>query len=329
MKRAVAFSFLLACAGVLLGDSPDPGQPSRGSGSLLQDLVGLTNGGFSAETVLVYAKAHRRELPPKVSSEDLLWLRKSGVSESVTRYMAAIDVRASDTGAEENVAYDADEAARYSAVSDSYSDRDYGSYPISSYDSYPVSSYDSYPVSSYDSYPVSYFNDYYPVYGAGYYPYPVYFFVNQRGFFGRFHGRGNGFRDHRGHGGHGGSGGRRFPHGDFDRTRGGHRGGFVDGRRGPVARPAFSRVSPAQGFRGPQGGVMRRGAPGYPAISRGGFAQGPRGPRGAVVRNGGSGRPAFSGGGGPSGRSFGGGSTGRSGSGGRATAGRPAGTRGR
>lgn len=307
MKRAIVLSFLLACSGVLLGDSPDSRSPSLEPPSLLQDLVRVTNGGFSDETILAYAKAHRVELPPKVSTDDLLWLRKSGVSETVIRYMAAIDVRASDAGEADVVAYDSDGAAGYSAAADSYSDyssdSDYGSYP------------DSY----YDSYPDSYYNDYYPVYGAGYYPYPVYFFVNHSGFFGRFHRNGRGFVGRRGHVGHGGFGRPRLPRGGFDRGLGGGRRSVVVGHRGP-GRSLLPRGSVGQGFRGARGAVIRRGGEGHPGFPRASFGHGSSGPRGAVVRNGGFRSPGFSGGGhatgvagrGPMARSGGGpGGTGR------------------
>lgn len=202
MKRAIAFSFLLACAGVLLGDSPDSRGPSRNSRSLLQDLVQMTNAGLSDETILVYAKAHRLELPPEVSTADLVWLRKSGVGEPVIRYMAAIDVRSTDGGAgqeadEGDDNYDSEEAPRYSARSDSYSDGSYGNVRDSDDNGYP----DSYAGSYYDNdnYPGAYYNDYYPFYGAGFYPYPAYFFADFGGF-GRFRGRGHGFPGRRGHG---------------------------------------------------------------------------------------------------------------------------------
>ena len=284
MKRAIAFSFLLACSGVLLGDSPDSRSPSRESPSVLQDLVRMSNGGLSEETILAYARAHRAELPPEVSNEDLLWLRRSGVSERVIRYMSAIDVRASDAGAE-NVAYDSDEAADYSAAAVSYSDGDNGSYT----DSYS----ESYPDRYYDSYPESYYNDYYPFYGAGYYPYPVYFFAGQSGFFGRF--RGRGFVGRRGRFfDRGGFGRPRLPRGGFDRGRWRDRGGLIAGGPG---RPAFSRGNVGQGFRGPRETVVRRGGPGRPAFPRGSFGHGASGPRGAVARSGGFGRPGFAGGG--------------------------------
>src|SRR6202040_4480409 len=101
----------------------------------------------------------------------------------------------------EDAGYDSDEAAGHSAAVDSNSD-----FPSDGgYGSYPDSYYGSYPDSYYGSYPETYYNDYYPVYAAGYYPYPVYFFVNQGGFFRRFRGRGFGFGARRGHViGHGG-----------------------------------------------------------------------------------------------------------------------------
>ena len=322
MKRAIAFSFLLACSGVLLGDSPDSRSPSRESPSLLQDLVQMTNGGLSPETILGYAKAHRVELPPEVSNEDLLWLRRSGVSERVIRYMSAIDVRASDAGAE-NVAYDSDEAADYSAASDSYSTRYGGGYAGGYSESYPDRDYDSYPESYYDSYPESYYNDYYPFYGAGYYPYPAYFFADQRGFFGRFRGRGRGFVGRRDRFfDRGGFGRPRFPRGGFGRDGWRDRGGLIAGRRGP-GRSVFPRGNGGQGFRGPGETVVRRGGPGRSVFPRGGFGHGPSGPRGAVGRNGGFGHPGFSGGGHAS-SGFGRGPTARSG-GSRGSSGRPAG----
>jgi hypothetical protein len=300
MKRAIALSFLMACAGVLLGDSPDSRSPSRESPSLLQDLVRMTNGGFSDETVLAYARAHRTELPPEVSADDLLWLRRSGVGEPVIRYMAAIDVRATDGAAGEDVGDDADngdENARYSAAADSDSDRDYGYDRDNDYGYDRDNDYGAYADSDYGSYPETYYNDYYPFYGLGYYPYPAYFFVSNSGFFGRFRGRGHGFRGHRGRViGRGGFGRARSMRGDFDRGLWRNRGSVGPGRRGPV-RPTFSRANPGQGFRGPRGGVIGRGAPAQRAFSRGGFGQGPRVPRGAVVRNGGFGRPGFAGGG--------------------------------
>ena len=313
MKRAVAISLFLACSGLLLADSPGSGGPARQEPPLLRDLVRMTGAGLSDATVLAYAKAHRLELPPELSADDLVWLRKSGVSETVVQYMAAIDVRAPDAAEGEDAADDSEETSGYPAAvrSDadgdygSYSDGDYGSYsgsyPESDYGSYPESDYGDYAGSVYDGYPASYYCDYYPVYAAGYYPYPVSFFVSQSGFFGRFHGRGHGrrhgFSGRHGHSvGHGGFGHQRFPRGDFDRSLGRPRGSVVAARPG-AGRAASPRGSVRQAFRVPRESVIRRGGPGRATFPRGGFGSGPGAPRGAVIRGGGAGRPAFAGGG--------------------------------
>jgi len=315
MKRAAALAFFLACSAVLLGDSPD----SRGS--LLQDLVRMTRSGMSDVTVLAYAKAHRVELPPELSAADLVWLRKSGVSETVVRYMAAIDVRASDADTQENVADDSDEAARYSAAAaDSYSDGDYRDYG----DSGDYVNYGNYP-DSYDvGYPATYYNDYYPFYAAGFYPYPLYFFVDHGRFFGRFR-RGRGFVGRDGHGnGRGGFGRPHSSRGDFDRSLAGRRGSVVADHRGP-GRSTVTRGNFGQSFRGSRPAIIRSSGSGRPNFPRGGFGRGSMAPRGAVVRNGGMGRPSFAGGG-RAGGSFGRAPIARSGGGGgRGAVGRPGG----
>lgn len=279
MKRAVAFSFLLACSGVLLGDSPyspySQRQPIQ-QATLLEDLVRLTRAGLSDETILAYAKAHRGELPSEVSAEDLLWLRKSGVSETVIRYMAAIEVRPPDYGTDagtgtegEDQAYDSGEAAAYSS-----------NYPYS--ESYPY-------YGTGEPYPEAYYNDYYPYFDGGfYYPYPVYFFVDGGGFFGRFR--------HRGFFNHGGFG-RRFPRNHFDGGIGRRRGGIIVGHRGE-GRPGSPRGSGAPAFRQPRASITRNGTFSRPAAPRARVVPGFRPPAGGVARNGGFGRPGFAGGGG-------------------------------
>ncbi len=275
MKCAVAFSFLLACSGVLLGDSPYSDRQPAQQASLLDDLVRLTKAGFSDETILAYAKAHRGELPSEVSTDDLLWLQKSGVSETVIRYMAAIEVRPPDYdyGTEpdyetegENEAYDSGGAAAYSSDS-SYSD------------SYPYYG---------EPYPEAYYNDYYPYFDNGfYYPYPVYFFVDGSGFFGRFR--------HRGFFNHGGFG-RRFPHNRFDGGIGRRRGGITVGRRGDGGA-GFPRGRALPAFRQPRASVVRNGGFARPAAPRARVVPGFRPPSGGVARGGGFARPGFSGGG--------------------------------
>ena len=281
-------------------------------------FAGLKRVFKTKETILAYARPHRAELPPEVTVDDLLWLRKSGVSERVIQYMAAIDVRAPDEGTEADVAYDSGEPMDYSAAG-SYSDGYAGGYP---YDSY---AYGGYPDSYYGNYPETYYNDYYPFYpfyDAGYYPYPVAFFVGHNRFFGRFRGRGRGFEGHRGRSGRGGFGSPRSPRGGFDRALERSRGSVMGGPRGP-GRSVSPRGGFGQAFGAPRGAVIRRGASGYPASPRGGFGRAPAAPRGPVVRGGGFGRPGFAGGGHPGG-GFGRGSSAPSG-GSRGAIGRPAG----
>src|SRR6266540_4354229 len=271
MKRAAAFFSFLACSGLLLAGSPDPGRAPREPAPLLEDLVGLTKAGFSDETVLAYAKAHRAEATPLIAADDLLRLRESGVSEPVIRYMTAIDVRASDHRGEDDVAYESAEAAVYSSAAYSYPDSSHYGYP----DDF---SYD------YGGYPETYYADYYPFFGAGYYPYPVYFFVNNAGFFGRFRDRRHRFGRHRDRfNDHGRFGHSRIPRGGFGRGTGGRREGVMVAHRGP-ASPGFPRRSPVPGyvprrspgpgFVGPRGGVSAHGGIGRPVITRGGFGHG-------------------------------------------------------
>jgi len=299
VKRTAALFSFLACSGLLLADSPDPGRALRKPVPLLEDLARLTKAGFSDETVLDYAKAHRAEAPSLIAADDLLWLRESGVNEAVIRYMAAIDVRASDQGGEEDVAYESAEAAVYPSAAYSYPDSsDYG-YPDSgSYYGYP----DSY---AYGAYPETYYADYSPFFGAGYYPYPVYFFVNNAGFFGRFRDRRHRFGRHRDRfNDHGRFGHSRIPRGGFGRGTGGRREGVMVAHRGP-ASPGFPRRSPVPGyvprrspgpgFVGPRGGVSAHGGIGRPVITRGGFGHGFRAPQ-AIPSRGALGRPAFAGG---------------------------------
>jgi hypothetical protein len=283
MKRAVAFCFLLACCGVLLGDSSKPGPSSRKPASLLEDLVRLTRAGSSDVTVLAYAKAHRLALPPELSDSDLRWLRDSGVSELVVRYMAAFDVRASGESAQEDIAYGSSEDTDQPRAAYSYSDSDRGGYPERYAGNYADNYSDNYADSYSDAYPGY---GYYPSYGYGYYPYPL-FFVDRDGFFHRFRGRDQRFDGHRG----------------FDRGRGGFdRGRGFRGHRGVVVGHGGSRDAwRERGFVGRRGSsvvVGPRGS-GRPAFARGGFSAGPhgfRGPRGGVSGHGGFGRPGFSGG---------------------------------
>jgi hypothetical protein len=63
--------------------------------SPLQEIVRMTKAGEAPANILMYAKFHRPEMPPRIDDATLAWLRDSGVAPSVVRYLSAIDVRAS------------------------------------------------------------------------------------------------------------------------------------------------------------------------------------------------------------------------------------------
>ena len=275
---------------------PETRVPAPDPATIFDEIVRLTKSGLSDETVLAYTKAHRGDLPSVISADRLRRLKESGVSESVVRYLTAIDVRASEEGAEEETveAYaESGEAPSRSAPAYSSPSYDYdsGAYDTSyygggDYGGYPGGGY--YPASDY----ASYYGDY-PFYGDVFYPYPVYFFVNRADFFRRFH-RGHDFRRHRGPIGHRRDWGRDFPRNRQAVNR--------PDREPWRTRPALARGSFAPSFREPRTLAMNRGLPGRPMIPPRGFGQvsrgpmggcaGPRAPVGPIAPRG----PAFSGG---------------------------------
>jgi hypothetical protein len=287
MKCAVAFSVLLAGCSVVLGDSPNPPpSPRVASSTLLEELVRMTRAGTPDGSVLAYARAHRAELPAEVSDASLRWLRASGVSERVVRYMSAIEVRASSLEAPEGVTY-ADETEgvgrRRAYSSESEDDRDARTVGRSSdYDSggsYGTDAYAGYDsgYESGDAYGYGY--GYEPYLGYPYLsaPYLSFVFADRGGFFRRFPHRDR--RDHRDHRFDGG-------HRDAWRDRGGSRDAWRErgsGRRGSSiatgprnpGRPAF-----AGGFT-PGGRGRAIGARGFgpPRSAHGNYSPGSRGPR--------------------------------------------------
>ena len=281
----------------------DISPPSRDPASILDEIVRLTKAGLTDETVLAYAKAHRGELPSVLSADRLHKLRESGVSETVVRYLTAIDVRASGWSAEEDTAYDSyGESDGRSTADYSYpaEEDDNGSYDGGGYDAGYYgdggASYAAYPASDY----ACYYGDY-PFSGGVFYAYPAYFFVNRGDFFARFHRRGHDFRGHRGDAGHHRGFGRHgFPR-DRQAVNGfgqGFRGrhGGIAARPGFRNRPALSRGDFFPGSRQPRGPAMGRGGPGRLVVPPRSFGQASRTPRGSVAGPGAAFRPGFSGG---------------------------------
>jgi hypothetical protein len=300
MKPTIASVLFLACAGALLGSTAS-GAPATGRGSLLDDLVRMTRTGSSDAELLVYAKAHRRELPPEVSDDILRWLHDSGVSERVVSYMSAIDVRASDEASQTGGATTYDQPRRPSY---SYPEGDESRYPDQSDGGYPESyAYSDnyagpgYPENSCDS-----------CWGYGYSPYwdygyPYGFFVYQVPI-DRFHGH-----DHRFHGGHGHDGhhhGHGEPRGVMNAGRGSRdawreRGSGANARtlatlrpRGQ-ARPVPPRQSAGPGLRTASRPVGPRGFAASPR-ARGSLPMISRAPRASAGSRGFGGGPGFFGG---------------------------------
>jgi len=294
MNPTVAFVSLFAFAGMLLGSTSSG---TAGRVSLLEDLVRMTRTGTSDAELLVYAKAHRRELPPEISEDNLRWLHDSGVSERVVSYMSAIDVRASDEMPQAGAATGYDQPRRPSY---SYPEGDQSEYP----ESYAYS--DNSPLPGYSD------NSCDSCWGYGYSPYwdygyPYGFFVYQAPIDG-FHGHDHRFHDHHGHDGH--HHGHREPRGAMNAGRGfrdawRERGVGASARTLATLRPrGQARPLPARQNAGPGFGTAGRpvGPRGFAASSpaRGSLpmvSRAPRAPsfsggnaRGPVVSPGGRGR---------------------------------------
>jgi len=289
MKCAVAFSVLLAGCSALLGDSPKASPPPKAASStLLEDLVRMTRAGSSDAAVLAYARAHRAELPAKLSDATLRWLRASGVGERVVRYMSAIDVRASTTTTPEGVtyadensdtsrrAYVSEEENNRGEVTERRANRDSGD----SYDTDAYAGYDSDAGDSGDGYGYGNGYGYDPYFGYPYLSAPYFsaLLVDRGDFFRRF-------RDHRNHRGH------RDPRFDGGgsrwRDRSGSRDAWRDrgsgGRRGPIAMGPRNagRSFAGGGSRGARAGARAVGPRGFPPprSARRSFSPGFGGPR--------------------------------------------------
>jgi hypothetical protein len=74
-------------------------QPSAAAdkGRLLDEIMRLTSGGFSDQTVLAFVKARRADIPPILTAEDFLRLRKTGVAETVIGYLSGASAIELDT----------------------------------------------------------------------------------------------------------------------------------------------------------------------------------------------------------------------------------------
>src|SRR5512143_513066 len=205
MRPALASFLLLAWCGVLFADSPaHPDLQSR-QAPVLDELVRMTRDGSSDTEVLAYAQAHRLELLPQVSDQDLRWLRDSGVSQRVVSYMGAFDVRATDGGTPQEGSSGSEERPVRSRGVYSYRQDGGGDYGSRSPDEYPDNDSNGYADRSYDNscadsgYDYDYDYGYSPYYGYGYgYGYPYYDYSYPFYAFGYPYSFGYGFSPHRG-----------------------------------------------------------------------------------------------------------------------------------
>ncbi|MCI4348491.1 MAG: hypothetical protein L3J97_07745 [Thermoplasmata archaeon] len=96
MKRNLALWLALSGLGVGANAVARPlafGESSR----LLDEILRLTKGGFSDQTVLAFVKARRADIPLILTTEDFLRLRKTGVAETVISYLSGASAIELDT----------------------------------------------------------------------------------------------------------------------------------------------------------------------------------------------------------------------------------------
>ena len=152
MKRSVALSVVsifVSAFAFAQGES----SPTRFSNPFLNDVVRMTKAGLSDATIVAYVKARPARLDSELSADDLIQLRRTGVSETVIQYLARVTA---DVG----------------QYRESYDSRDGRAYPVE-----PV-------------YTVPYgYGDNYPLYAGGYFSSSVAFvgrpFFHHRVFFRR------------------------------------------------------------------------------------------------------------------------------------------------
>ena len=115
MKRPVAFSAILIL-GAAVAFAQAESSSTRFSTPLLDDIVRMTKAGLSDSTIVAYVKVRRARLDSILSADDLIQLRRAGVSKTVIRYLASVtadDVGQTGEGRHEEVTYDSREGTAY------------------------------------------------------------------------------------------------------------------------------------------------------------------------------------------------------------------------
>ncbi len=87
MKRTLTLALALLVASGAGATALTPPPPAGDSDRLLDEIIRLTTGGFSDQTVLAFVKARRADIPPILTAEDFVRLRKTGVAEAVIGYL--------------------------------------------------------------------------------------------------------------------------------------------------------------------------------------------------------------------------------------------------
>ncbi|HEY6147879.1 MAG TPA: hypothetical protein VIZ69_09280 [Thermoanaerobaculia bacterium] len=188
IRRALVLSTVLLLGSATLFAQTEA--PRRFSNRMLGDVVQMTRAGLSEATIIAYVKARRSRLEVDVTADDLIQLRRSGVSENVVRYIAgAVNLQVPE-GSDREVTYESRGGS--SGAAQPVDGEDYAVDGPYTYGWYP------YPY----AYGYPYWYAYSPYFATG-------VFIG-----GGFRGRGFGHRSF-GHGGH-------FGGGHFG---GGHRGG--------------------------------------------------------------------------------------------------------
>lgn len=98
IRNTLLFSAVFL-TGALAFAQPAPSRQARFGNRILDDVVQMTRAGLSDDTIVAYIRARRSRLASDLRAEDLIQLRKAGVSENVVRYIAGATGLHVDEGA--------------------------------------------------------------------------------------------------------------------------------------------------------------------------------------------------------------------------------------
>ncbi len=89
IKRSLVFSAVFLMSALTFAQ-PAPRRETRFANRLLDDVVEMTRAGLADETIVAYVEARRSRLDSDMTAEDLIQLRRAGVSERVVRSIAGL-----------------------------------------------------------------------------------------------------------------------------------------------------------------------------------------------------------------------------------------------